>query len=286
MLSMFLSVVGYLGITSHASSIQAFPWVTAKTSVDGYEMYMGVTAKAEHMDCSIQSFFPDTATCAAASKPEPDVPHSNSPWTDDGNGQFSKVTKFSDADDCGRQSEGEEAFLSPEQQATLAQISKQCLECKEHALTSGTLVIGIITTWPNILTDLQRTTRFGDVNCQAASGVMGTLFGVILNTMSQANYARACKTQMPTSIQNFDGSLEKIEWSYGIGYLSVLMGTVIKILDALCHLMIPTPEGRWTKPVSPPASTLEYLMLTSPQQKSMGGGPDAHQIGVKAEAWA
>jgi hypothetical protein len=56
----------------------------------------------------------------------------------------------------------------------------KCRNCKKAAQGSlGLIITSVITQVFQITTDLQRSTRFGDLNCQKTFGLVTSLYGFI-----------------------------------------------------------------------------------------------------------
>ena len=52
--------------------------------------------------------------------------------------------------------------------------------------------MGAITYWSSILTNVQRSTEFGDVSCHKFMGMVGTIIGILASIMALTGYADAC----------------------------------------------------------------------------------------------
>lgn len=133
-----------------------------------------------------------------------------------------------------------------------------CEGCKDSLLPKATLIAAVFSQLPVINADLQRSTRFGDINCQATWGVIGNLFGFCLNLLALLAFRMACYRSITSSIAGVP-----VEWSLGPGFVCLAVSISVKLLDAICHLLVPTPRERWQVP-SNRLTLLEYLRLASP----------------------
>jgi len=91
-----------------------------------------------------------------------------------------------------------------------------------------------------ILQDLQRTTLYGDVNCQACMGVGLNIQGAVMKLLALLAFMQACYSEMPEHLSD-----TKIDWSLGFAWYCLLIAILIKIPDAIGHCVVPTaPEKR------------------------------------------
>lgn len=270
LLFMILSIIGCLGMSEDAGTLKKFAWVHGEA--DGSETFLGVTSKIDTVDCSKFSM-PDVC---ALQMPARGFERDDDLLT------YKRVVNFADSGCAREQLENATAhgLIPKEVKDSLDAALKQCDECKSNLLTSTTLIMGIITSVPSILTDLQRTTRYGDINCQSTAGSVGTFFSVIMNVISLSNFATACKKNMPDTVLGPGNTTVNIKWTLGTGFMCVLIGTILKIVDSLCHFIVPTPEVRWTK-ADPPPALLDYFMLAAPTQDTMSG-PGATKVGASS----
>merc|ERR1719188_1217339 len=59
-----------------------------------------------------------------------------------------------------------------------------------------------------------------------------------------------------------------VDKQLGPGFRCLMAATCIKIVDLVCHALVPTPKERWTTPDPPVKDTAEYLSLASMPQQS------------------
>jgi hypothetical protein len=142
-----------------------------------------------------------------------------------------------------------------------ASISSACEECAAtvNSMTQSVL-LSLLTQVVQVATDLQRTTPFGDVNCQKLMGVVTGLVGLTSGLLSCRTFANSCWRAQPDTYTISSapglGALDA-SWSWGPGLLLMALGTALKAVDVLCHLVVPTPpkkrekgadNAKWTLP--------------------------------------
>jgi len=156
----------------------------------------------------------------------------------------------------------------------VAQNQKICQNCQGAQFSNFALVMGVVTQWPTLLTNLQRSTRFGDINCQATMGVLTNIWGLVMTLLAFGLYGKYCYTKLPDNVSGL-----KLQWKFGLGYWCLLAATLVKVPDGIGHFIIPTPRQRWTSPKTSFASAAEYMALreeeaVGPKQESMGEASD------------
>eukprot|EP00927_Polykrikos_kofoidii_P048492 TRINITY_DN42766_c0_g1_i1.p1 TRINITY_DN42766_c0_g1~~TRINITY_DN42766_c0_g1_i1.p1 ORF type:complete len:378 (+),score=51.63 TRINITY_DN42766_c0_g1_i1:34-1167(+) len=139
-----------------------------------------------------------------------------------------------------------------------------CESCQSNTPATSTLILSIITQFPTMATNLQRSTRFGDVNCQKTMGVITNVFSLLSSLSSMLLYRRACYTDMPEKAMGTE-----IEWRLGIGFRCIMITTLIKIVDATCHAVLPTPRQRWRPPEEKIRDVADYMLLAPPVAEDM-----------------
>merc|ERR1712218_90405 len=144
-----------------------------------------------------------------------------------------------------------------------------CTECVNSAVgTSATVITSVITYWPQLLTDLQRSTRFGDVNCQSAMGATTAILpGTLTSLAALSAFAAICKSAMPVE---FHGT--SIHWNLGPGFICLLIATLLKVVDFFYHMALPTPPARWQKPTGEAATDIVEYMKSATAMPGRWGG--------------
>eukprot|EP00927_Polykrikos_kofoidii_P020750 TRINITY_DN19889_c0_g2_i1.p1 TRINITY_DN19889_c0_g2~~TRINITY_DN19889_c0_g2_i1.p1 ORF type:complete len:327 (+),score=27.72 TRINITY_DN19889_c0_g2_i1:110-1090(+) len=141
---------------------------------------------------------------------------------------------------------------------------KTCEECNSNQFATSTLILSVIAQFPTVATDLQRSTRFGDVNCQKTAGVLSNVFGFFSSFAAIVSFHQACYTDMPEAVGDV-----KLEWRLGVGFYSVLIATLIKVVDSIFHCLVPTPSQRWQPPDTNIVDVADYLLLAPPVCEEM-----------------
>lgn len=75
-------------------------------------------------------------------------------------------------------------------------------------------------------------------------------------------------------------------WHFGAGFWMLVLATLIKIPDAVYHIVLPTPSERWEKPVGPFKSVADYMYVDSatvPHQMCMDEDEDEEEDDDNAE---
>lgn len=106
----------------------------------------------------------------------------------------------------------------------------QCQDCSDAAQgTITTAVVGVVTTIPTIQTDFQRSTQRGDLNCQKFMALFTGLAGGLSSMATLLAFSQNC-----WRVSGYDTEP-------GPGWTLQMIGTILKFLDIIFHLMLPTP---------------------------------------------
>jgi len=164
---------------------------------------------------------------------------------------------------------------------------KLCRDCRDAQFANFALVMGVVTQFPTLLTNLQRSTRFGDVNCQATMGVLTNIWGFIMTMLSVLLFKQACHGRLPETVGGV-----RVDWKLGGGFWCLVFATLVKVPDGIGHFLIPTPTQRWKTPDWKISHASEYMMLqeesASPKQVHMkpGMGPTLKgDVPGRRDAW-
>ena len=115
-------------------------------------------------------------------------------------------------------------------------IYEYCHECKDAcSSTYNAVIVSLVTSVPQLLTDIQRSTRRGDLNCQKVMGVVTGIIGTLSSLSSLSLYADGCLNNLPT----IDASGDKISYTFGAGFACLLLATLLKPFDVLVHFVTP-----------------------------------------------
>uniref|UniRef100_A0A7S2CLB2 Uncharacterized protein n=1 Tax=Florenciella parvula TaxID=236787 RepID=A0A7S2CLB2_9STRA len=130
-----------------------------------------------------------------------------------------------------------------------------CSACSAAANKCIKLVItAMITQVFQITTDLQRTTSYGDLNCQKLFGFSTSVYGMYSTWDSLVSFRYDCgmKSSLPpwrrdgtVDVTNSTGGIMgdvPVEHTAGPGYVLLLLAGFLKVYDVICHIIVPTPE--------------------------------------------
>jgi len=158
-----------------------------------------------------------------------------------------------------------------------------CNTCRKGALSSISLAItNVLSQFVQMTTALQRTTPYGDLNCQKMMGVITGIYGLISTVESLRSFRKNCglKSDIPPWARSvhIDGYLLdsgdavsiKVRLNAGIAFTLLSIAIWLKCVDVICHLLVPTPKQKRRKlrHNEPAYSNFEAYLLTatSPQQ--------------------
>lgn len=147
-------------------------------------------------------------------------------------GQADQVIDFKDM--CATDQTGASTYVDP----------TNCDSCEK---ASGemvfTAILAVITCLPNIFTDILRMYTNYDVNCQKFWGVFVGMISLLSSLNTFASYSNTCYKSMRTGTFTMaDGATVETNWSAGPGFICSVLGTIIKLVDIIIHLIVPTPE--------------------------------------------
>ena len=90
------------------------------------------------------------------------------------------------------------------------------------------------------MTDFQRSTRKGDLNCQKFMAILTGIIGTITNLIALSTYSAECYTNLPDQFLGLE-----MDYYLGPAFKCMLAATILKPVDVLIHLFTPVvpPEG-------------------------------------------
>ena len=142
-----------------------------------------------------------------------------------------------------------------------------CAHCYEQAAEAvRSIVLSAITAVPTMLSDLQRATSFGDANCQKALGVITGTFSLLSGIVGLQAFARGCLRSLPNEVALTNGATLAANWRPGPGLVLLAVATLLKIVDIVCHIAVPTPAAKRDRAARDAKSLPDYL--------HMGDGPE------------
>lgn len=113
--------------------------------------------------------------------------------------------------------------------------SDYCNECKDATSSSiSTAIISLITCLPTLSTDIQRSTRAGDLNCQKFMALFTGIMGTITTLIALSSYSDGCFKNLPDSDSSGD-----VEWKLGPGFSLLLVATLLKPVNVIIHMLMP-----------------------------------------------
>merc|ERR1712012_110635 len=102
---------------------------------------------------------------------------------------------------------------------------------------------------------------------------MSNLIGFITTFASCVAFATNCKKDLPDSWTATNSTTYNIEWKMGGCFVCLIIATVLKIVDAVIHVITPTPESRWQPmALKPDQGITDYMMPSqqAPKPQVMG----------------
>jgi len=284
-----LYIVALCGATADPIGLKNVHWTYGEWTDDisPFEMHIGPSVFTGFRDCSKSA---DVAACNSLMTM---LIGTQAEYEADGDNKWRFTKNWKDEDACAKTDESairSRSDISDAEKNELVDSAEAnagyCAECQKNLLTISTLIMSIVSCWPSILTDMQRSTQYGDINCQAFGGVASNLFGFLTSIGAVLGYSQGCYSALPTTVQvTSDGKplLIEIEWRLGPGYICLLLATICKLFDALMHAMLPTPKPRHSplpKGWTDGKTTIDYLMLgveSAPKQQGMEGNVDENR---------
>ncbi|CAJ1338796.1 unnamed protein product [Effrenium voratum] len=287
-IAMLLNLVALLAISSNPAVVKATAWSVGIMAYEGnlsfqvngttvqpatarVDAWVGLTGRVEELDCSASN---DPARCAQRfqggglllgemEELEP--------------GRFQRFVTFDDPDACwqnfaipdvgtlGNAVEGLSGGAIPSS-------AEMCESCHESASSTFSLIImAIVTQVPQMATNLQRATAFGDVNCQATFGVVTSVMGAFSTLSSLMTFRYVCWQSFP-SISSDDNSVFDFRWGAGPGFACMVLATLLKFWDAFAHFLVPAPRAR-SKPAEQTGDLYDYLIRSELYESAVAPTP-------------
>jgi len=240
--ALILTIVAACGMTLSSSLLQNTHWVHGMGDGGAVDVYIGVSMMSEEIDCATWRGANETVSASICA-----IGLGQAGFVKKSGSVYERNTEWKSEDACAR-----EYIQGPEREI----VEGLCKQCKENVLPVGSLILSILTQLPTLTTNFQRSTVYGDVNCQATMGAVTNLFSFATSMISLIGFRFACWRDLPRSIYG-----KEVQWELGIGFRCLMVATLIKVLDAACHLLLPTPRARWTKPSPDIKDVKDYMML-------------------------
>jgi hypothetical protein len=110
-----------------------------------------------------------------------------------------------------------------------------CEECRNECDAAvGVAIVSLVTILPTITTDIQRSTRKGDMNCQKFMGILTGVLGFFSTMAALSTYAGGCYRNLPTEYNGIT-----IDYSLGPGFICLLVATALKVIDVVANVFLP-----------------------------------------------
>ncbi|CAE8707729.1 unnamed protein product [Polarella glacialis] len=262
-LSWLLTFYAAGGLLMTPSVLKATAWskgkILASTGIEG-QTWVGLHGRVDEVSCG------QSAVCNDV------MGNYGSLMTPIGGGRYQRAVAFSDERSCLNK------VISPSSGHSIGLLNapgEMCAGCKKSATGTVTFVVmGLITQIPQMTTDLQRATRFGDVNCQATMGFVTSLWGMFSGLSSLISFSNSCWRHFPTKVSGLHGEVDFL-WSAGPGFLCMLIATVLKLWDAFAHWSLPTPTVRQTPPPKEVHDLFDYMIRAGDQPDDSENFSDA-----------
>jgi hypothetical protein len=111
-----------------------------------------------------------------------------------------------------------------------------CEQCNSACdATIRVAILNFLTSLPTIATDLKRSTRQGDLNCQKFMSILTGVVGTATTLSSISLFLDGCFRHLPE--YSVDGRI--ISYSFGPGLICILVPQILKPLDVLVNLFTP-----------------------------------------------
>ncbi|CAE7354504.1 unnamed protein product [Symbiodinium necroappetens] len=276
-----LNIYAVLALSHNAQVLKATAWATGTFGYGGpylgAKSWVGLGGRVDEVDCGMSEY---TDGCNKWFRENAELMKEVSP------GLYQRVVAFGNTKSCAGNIVYHNAKLADLVAAatneTVYADTEMCEGCEKSAgNTVSFAIMGIITQIPQMTTDLQRSTRFGDVNCQATMGAITSCWGTFSGLTSLTSFSYSCWRKFPRLVRDKVGDIE-YKWSMGPGFACMLIATVLKLWDALAHAMVPTPLARQSKPPKG-VELFEYMsMAEKPQSEESEGShtEDSDEVGV------
>jgi len=235
-ISMILTMLALIGgLTVSPDTLQSLYWVHGKGDFQvqdlslEVEAYLGMTLRYDVIHCNLPN-------CGAQL--------SIMGFEAIGENRFGRAIRWSDGPSCMPSLDNSQLRLS-------------CQQCRDSLLPKNTLITSLVTYLPSLTTNCQRSTRFGDVNCQSTLGVVGNCLGLITGLTTLLAFRAICYSDMASQFPD-------MSWHLGFGFRAMIFATLLKAVDMLCHALVPAPTRG--DPL-PDMSLEEYMKSCSPEEQ-------------------
>lgn len=146
---------------------------------------------------------------------------------------YKEVVSWDDACDADE--------ISETNRATVTGLCSGCQDAVGSLYT--TTILTTLAKLGQLGTDLQRSTRKGDVNCQKAIGFITGIVATVATLTSYQVFVEKCW-------RNFDEvkiTGNEMDWTLGPGFISIIIMIFLAVPDGLIHLLTPVPPENRTR---------------------------------------
>jgi hypothetical protein len=110
-----------------------------------------------------------------------------------------------------------------------------CHDCKSSCLEAEAMVItNLISSFPNIKGNIERSTRAGDRNCEKVFSLVTGVIGTLTTLIALSAYSKVCGYHLPDEIGG-----QSIDYEIGPGFVCLLVATLLKPIDVIVNLLMP-----------------------------------------------
>jgi len=286
--SWILLLYPVFGVSTSESFIIFAPWAKGTSyhneTQAPVEVFIGLKGRVDRFDCN-KAVSPTNCTTAmrgfGSTLKYPFKQHAD-------RGVFSRVVIWKAGDSCPSVDAPTSGDLLgslgtvPGTAAVRGEVRRSmCEGCRKSAgETVSFAIMGAITQIPQMTTDLQRSTRFGDVNCQAVMGFLTSLWGCFSALMSLRSFSCNCWRSFPSE---FPGSPLVFHWHGTLAFWGLLVASILKLWDAFTHLIVPTPTARHSKPKKNVTKLEDYMMAAVTAEEASSSDED-DELGSASES--
>jgi len=250
-LGLILTTYAALGASLDSNILKRTAWLYGHVRHEAginISVAVGLRGTVAMVDCSQVV---DVAACARAL--------SNSTFHEVDSGVFERVVPWTDTNSCVASMSPEDS-RSSQHAMVRDDIREACESCRDVATASVVFAImGAVTQIPQMLTDLQRATTFGDVNCQATLGIVSSLVGTLTTLSSLGAFYQGCTSNLP-NYGHAGNDVVSFSWHMGAAFSCFVIATLMKLLDVCAHVLVPTPQARHSIP-DEDLELVDYLRL-------------------------
>uniref|UniRef100_A0A6U3A1P7 Uncharacterized protein n=2 Tax=Lotharella globosa TaxID=91324 RepID=A0A6U3A1P7_9EUKA len=97
--------------------------------------------------------------------------------------------------------------------------------------------MALITSIPQLTTDVQRSHPEGDLNCQKVFGVVTGILGFVTTLAAINTFVGDCQRNLTST----DPNGGHITYTFGPSLILLTLATFAKLLDVTIHLILPLP---------------------------------------------